>query len=119
MPWMVGVECFGNGEGEGGGDGGKGVFRKLYGMEQGNEGEYVGGGRLEMDLDTMEMVLGTGSPVQRWREANPGKVGTEGDVIRVMRREMERLLHEAGVEKGKERVKGTIKGILLIFKKKT
>jgi hypothetical protein len=28
------------------------------------------------------------------------------------------LLHEAGVEKGKERVKGTIKAILLTFKKK-
>jgi SAM-dependent methyltransferase len=112
MPWMVEprVRAFGDGEGE--------VFRKLYGAEQGNEGEYVRGGRLEMDLDVMEKVLATGSPVQRWREANPEKVGTEEDVIRVMRREMERLLHEAGVEKGKERVKGTIKAILLTFKKK-
>lgn len=111
MPWQLEpkVKAFG-----GGGE----VFRKFYGKEEGNEGEYVGGERLEMDLDGMEKALATGSPVQRWREANPEKVGTEEDVIRVMRREMERLLHEAGVEKGRERVKGTIKAILLIFKKK-
>ena len=48
MPWMVvpRVECFGDGGGEREGEeeGGGGVFRKFYGREWGNEGEYVGGG---------------------------------------------------------------------------
>lgn len=48
------------------------------------------------------MVLGTKSPVQRRREAYPNVVGTERDLVRIMRRKIERLLHEAGVEKGKE-----------------
>jgi trans-aconitate 3-methyltransferase len=38
--------------------------------------------------------------------------------MRIIRREIERLLHEAGVEKGKEVVKGSLKGVLLIVKKK-
>ncbi len=66
----------------------------------------------------MERILGTMSPVQRWREAHPDAVGTERDVIRVMRREIERLLHEAGVEEGKEVVKGSLRGVLLMVKKK-
>jgi len=34
-----------------------------------------------------------------------------------MRKEIERPLHEAGVEKGKEVVKGSLKGVLLMVKK--
>jgi len=70
------------------------------------------------DLDTVEMVLGTSSPVTRWREAHPDAVGTERDVVRMTRMEIERLLHEAGVEKGKEIVKAGVAGVLLIVKKK-
>ena len=82
-----------------------------------------GEGFLEMsgitaDLDMFERILGTMSPIQRWRDANPEKVGTEEDILRRQRRVIERLLHEAGVEKGKEWVKGSIKGVLLMVKKK-
>ena len=76
-------------------------------------------GELEVDLDTFEKMMGTGSPVTRWREAHPDAVGTERDVVRMLRREIERLLHEAGVEKGKETVKGAMQGVLLVVKKKT
>lgn len=36
--------------------------------------------------DFFELALGTGSPFTRWREANPEKVGTKKDVVRVIRR---------------------------------
>ncbi|ETI28386.1 hypothetical protein G647_00835 [Cladophialophora carrionii CBS 160.54] len=75
-------------------------------------------GEPEADLDTFESMLGTGSAETRWRQAHPELVGTERDVVRMLRREIERLLHEAGVEKGKERVKGTANGALLFVKKK-
>lgn len=71
-----------------------------------------------VDLDTMEKTLGTTSPITRWRAAHPDAVGTERDVVRMIRREFERLLHEAGVEKGKEIVKGDATGVLLVVKKK-
>jgi SAM-dependent methyltransferase len=91
-------------------------FRKEWGPE--NSEEFFAGGGLTADLDKMDRVLGTMSPVQRWREAHPDAVGTERDVVRIMRREVERLLHEAGVEKGKEVVKGSLSGVLLMVKKK-
>ena len=76
-------------------------------------------GQPEVDLDTFEKMMGTGSPTTRWRQAYPDAVGTERDVVRMLRREIERLLHEAGVEKGKETVKGAMQGALLMVKKKT
>ncbi|KAE9366077.1 S-adenosyl-L-methionine-dependent methyltransferase [Stipitochalara longipes BDJ] len=110
LPWTVSpkVEEFDEGS----------FLRKDYGSEQGNEEEFLVGSGMELNLDLMEKMLGTGSPVQRWREANKEKVGTEGDVVKLFRREIERLLHEAGVEKGKEVCKGSLKGVLLIVKKK-
>jgi trans-aconitate 3-methyltransferase len=81
-------------------------------------GEQFYVGEPEVDMDTMERVLATGSAVTRWRQAHPEDVGTERDVLRILRREIERLLHEAGVEKGKEKVKGAMRGVLLIVKKK-
>ena len=72
----------------------------------------------EVDLDTFEKMMGTGSATTRWRQAHPDAVGTERDVVRMLRREIERLLHEAGVEKGKEKAKGAMRGALLIVKKK-
>ncbi|KAF2191227.1 methyltransferase domain-containing protein [Zopfia rhizophila CBS 207.26] len=71
-----------------------------------------------MDLDTLEKVLGTASPVTRWREAHPDAVGTERDVVRMVRREIERLLCEAGVEKGKEEVTGGVGAVLLMVRKR-
>ncbi|KAN0090284.1 S-adenosyl-L-methionine-dependent methyltransferase [Hyaloscypha variabilis] len=110
LPWTVSpkVEAFDEGT----------FLRKEYGAEFGNEEEFLRGSGVEVNLDMMEKMLGTGSPVQRWREANKEKVGTEGDVVRLFRREIERLLHEAGVEPGKEVCKGSIRGVLLIVKKK-
>ena len=91
-------------------------FRKEWGPDDSDE--FFEGGGMSVDLDTMEKVLGTGSPIQRWREAHPDTFGTERDVMRILRREIERLLHEAGVEKGKEVVKGSLRGALLMVKKK-
>jgi len=110
LPWSLDpkVEAFDEGT----------FFRKLYGPNEGNSGEFSARSGMELNLDALEKVLGTASPVQRWRDANKEKVGTEADVIRVVRREIERCLHEAGVEKGKEVVKGNLTGVLLIIKKK-
>lgn len=72
----------------------------------------------EVDLDMFERMMSTGSAVTRWRQAHPEAVGTEEDAIRKLRRIFEKLLHEAGVEPGKEKVKGTVAGVVLIVKKK-
>lgn len=79
--------------------------------------EFFVGGEQEVDLDTLEKVLGTASPVSRWREAHPDAVGTEDDVVRIIRRNIERVLHEAGVENGKEVLKGGVAAVLLMVKK--
>ncbi|KAJ5906839.1 uncharacterized protein N7473_003755 [Penicillium subrubescens] len=72
----------------------------------------------EVNLDFFEKIIATGSPVTRWRQAHPETIGTERDVLKIYRRAIERLLHEAGVEKGKEMVKGATHGVVLIVKKK-
>ena len=82
------------------------------------EGDEFLTGQPTVDLETLEKALGTSSTVTRWREAHPDAVGTERDVVRMMRREIERLLHEAGVERGKEMVKGGVAGVLLMVKKR-
>jgi trans-aconitate 3-methyltransferase len=69
-------------------------------------------------LVTMEKIMGTMSPVQRWREAHPEAVGTEEDVVRRLRRTLERLLRAGGMEEGKEYIEGNVQGVLLIVKKK-
>jgi hypothetical protein len=72
----------------------------------------------DVPLDMFEKMIGTMSPVTRWREANPDAAGTEKDVVKVYRRAIERHLHAAGVEKGKETVRGAMLGIVLVVKKK-
>jgi SAM-dependent methyltransferase len=72
----------------------------------------------EVDLDTFEKMMATGSPQMRWHQAHPDLVGTEKDVLKILRKDIEQLLHEAGVEKGKELVRGTAQGVLLMVKKK-
>ncbi|KLJ12388.1 hypothetical protein EMPG_12584 [Blastomyces silverae] len=83
-----------------------------------DDGKFLMSRPLSVNLDTLERMVGTGSPITRWREEHPDAAGTEQDVVRVFRREVERLLHEAGVEKGKEMVEGSQTGVLLVVKKK-
>lgn len=98
--------------------------RKTFGLEaEAAEGqvdgeEFYKGSHLHKDLDTLEMMLGTGSPMARWREANPEKAGTEQDVVKKIRRTIEKFLWEAGVEKGKELVRPGNPGVLLMLKKR-
>jgi SAM-dependent methyltransferase len=91
----------------------EGYFRKQWAL-----GEPFVVGEDEVDLDTFEKMMATGSAVTRWRQAHPELVGTEEDVLRVLRREIEAILHDEGVEPGKEKVKGTAQGVLLMFRKK-
>jgi len=91
-------------------------FRKEWEPETSEE--FYENGGLTVDLETMEKVLATASPVQRWRDAHPDAVGTDRDVIKMMSNECARLLHEAGVEKGKEMLTGSLTGVLLMVKKK-
>jgi SAM-dependent methyltransferase len=95
-------------------------YRKEWNNDASAEGDefFVGKQTVTLDLDTLEKMLGTASPVTRWREAHPDAVGTERDVVRMIRREIERLLHEGGVEKGKEMVTGGVAGVLLMVKKR-
>lgn len=72
---------------------------------------------IPISMDVMEVMVGTASPVQRWREAHPSEAGTEKDIVRMARRKIERLLHEAGVKEGEEKVEGDMKAVLLLFKK--
>ncbi|VUC31493.1 unnamed protein product [Clonostachys rosea] len=71
----------------------------------------------EAGMDIFEKVMGTVSSVTRWREAHPDAVG-EKDVVRMLRREIERLLHEAGVEKGEEKLWSLATGVVMVIKKK-
>ncbi|KAL0935182.1 methyltransferase domain-containing protein [Colletotrichum truncatum] len=75
-------------------------------------------GQQTWDMDTVEKIMATMSTVTRWREAHPDAAGTERDVVKILRREIETLLHEAGVEKGKEMVTSGVSGVLLMAKKK-
>lgn len=75
-------------------------------------------GQPEVNLDMFEKMMGTASATIRWRQAHPDAVGTERDVVRMLRKEIEQLLHEAGVEEGNEMVKGAVHGVLLIVKKR-
>jgi len=76
-------------------------------------------GEPELDLDSFEKMWATTSPQTRWHQAHPDVVGTELDPLRMLRRKIEGLLHEAGVEKGKERVRGAVGGTLLVVKKRS
>ncbi|KAL7923746.1 S-adenosyl-L-methionine-dependent methyltransferase [Trichoderma austrokoningii] len=67
--------------------------------------------------EQFEKIMGTSSPVSRWREAHPDKVGTEEDLVRKLRRRMESLLHEAGVKPGEEVMSGEVAMALLLVKK--
>ncbi|KAK3384619.1 S-adenosyl-L-methionine-dependent methyltransferase [Lasiosphaeria ovina] len=71
-----------------------------------------------VDLNTLEKVLATSSPVIRWREAHPDAVDTERDLVRIMRNEIESALREAGADPDTTMMKGSVSGALLMVKKK-
>ncbi|KAG8157955.1 hypothetical protein KVR01_012227 [Diaporthe batatas] len=72
------------------------------------------------DLDTMERIMSTtAGPYLKWKEAHPSLVGTEDDLLKRSRREIERLQRQVGVKAGEEWVKSSVMGALVIVKKKT
>lgn len=71
----------------------------------------------EVSLNKWEKIMSIGMLVMCWWEVYFDDVGMERDLLRKCRREIERLLYEVGVEKGKEMVKGYIKGVLLMVKR--
>lgn len=90
--------------------GGRHFVRMEWGTEGGIDAGVAGNkflmyGERAMSLHVFEVAMGTASPVTRWREANPGLVETEGDVVRLMR-EAERCLSEVGVPEEEIVVKG-------------
>ncbi|KAK5047791.1 hypothetical protein LTR84_006456 [Exophiala bonariae] len=80
--------------------------------------EFVVGGS-EIDLDSFEKLWASASAQVRWYKAHPDDVGTERDPVKLLRHKIEGLLHEAGVEKGKERLRGAVAGTLLVVKKRS
>lgn len=70
-----------------------------------------------LTMDILEKTLSTLSTVERWREAHPEAVGTENDVVRILRRRTEQLLRDAGVEEGSEKVIAAVQGVLVMIKK--
>lgn len=99
--------------------------RKTFGLDADEaegqvEGEELHAGPADqwLDLDMIEKMFATVSPVARWREANPEKVGTGEDVVKKIRSSLEKGLWEAGVEKGKEKVRPGGHGVLLMLKKR-
>jgi SAM-dependent methyltransferase len=72
---------------------------------------------MSFDLDKLEKMLATKGTVTRWREANADKIGTEKDIMKLMRGHIEGILYEAGVQKGKEELNMGVEGVLMIMKK--
>ncbi|KAK0611693.1 S-adenosyl-L-methionine-dependent methyltransferase [Immersiella caudata] len=92
--------------------------RKEWGQREGLEPGEEFYNVTTAGLGMLEKVMGTSSPVIRWREANPEKAGTEEDVVKMTRREIEEAFRDAGVEKGKEDLRAGVKGVLLLAKRK-
>ena len=67
--------------------------------------------------EMFESMWATSSPVTRWRKAHPGLAGTEADVVRVLRRRIEKLLAEVGVGEGEAVLRGTSAGVVVMVKK--
>ena len=92
-------------------------FRKEWGPDDGT-GELLESSGAEMNLEAIEKIWGTMSQVQRWRDAHPDEAGTEKDIVKRLVRVIASLLHEAGVEEGKEMVKVVLRGVLIMVKKR-
>jgi trans-aconitate 3-methyltransferase len=93
--------------------------REGYVRQEWDVGEDFFVGMHEAGLEALEKVFATSSAMTRWHQAHPDLVGTEKDSLRILRRELEKVLQEAGVEPGKERIKGDVQGVVLLFKKRT
>ena len=89
------------------------LFRKEWALDEpfhnGQDGTF--------SLDMFEKMFATSSPVTRWRQAHPEALGTEHDVVRVMKNELQRLLRDAGVPDGKDVLKGASPGVLVMVRK--
>ncbi|KAK3293873.1 S-adenosyl-L-methionine-dependent methyltransferase [Chaetomium fimeti] len=70
------------------------------------------------NVDVLVMVLATASPYIRWREANAGSVGTEADPLQVMRKEIEKVMQDAGMDPKTGLIEGGVGAALLMVKKK-
>lgn len=92
--------------------------RESFVRKEWEAGEDFFLGDTEVGLEMFEKMMTTISAETRWRQANPDLVGTERDPLKMLCTEIRKLLREAGVEPGKETVKGTAAGVLLIVKKK-
>ncbi|PKS05188.1 hypothetical protein jhhlp_008556 [Lomentospora prolificans] len=88
------------------------------GSAPGDEYYYYSLPQPKISLDMIEKIFGTSSPVIRWREAHAEAVGTENDIVRQTRREIERAVHAGGMEKGKELLEGSVSAVLLMVKKR-
>lgn len=82
-------------------------------------GDHFYAHQRDLTLDALEQVMGTMSPVTRWRQAHPDEAGTERDVVRMMRREIEIVLEDSGADVGAVALKGGVTGVLMMVKKKT
>ncbi|KAJ1556278.1 hypothetical protein HK405_003454 [Cladochytrium tenue] len=100
------------------------VVRKVWGGDDGDGAEqqvnyllHDGPQRL-LSMDALETQLGTTSPVVRWREAHPADAGTERDVVKIARGQIERALRDVGAAEGQEVFQRADKGVLIMFKKR-
>lgn len=89
------------------------LFRKEWALDE----PFHNGQDNTFSLDLFEKMFATSSPVTRWRQAHPETRGTEKDVVRMMRNEIEELLREAGVPDGKDVLKGASPGVVVMVRK--
>ncbi|OTA98987.1 hypothetical protein M426DRAFT_27957 [Hypoxylon sp. CI-4A] len=95
----------------------KSFFRKEWNKNRdGAEKDELDTGKV-VTTEEFENLTSTNSTVTRWREAHPNKAGTEEDVARKMRRRIESLLHDVGVQPGEEVLTGQVAIVLLMVKK--
>jgi SAM-dependent methyltransferase len=106
MPWELKepVEGFGR----------SGFWRKEWDVSR---EVFVVGQDVPVTTEMFERMWATSSPVTRWRKAHPGLQGTEADVVRVLRRRIEKLLAEVGVGESEAVLRGTSAGVVLVVKK--
>jgi len=90
------------------------LFRKEWDV---STEQFFVGSEVPFTTEMFEKMWATSSPVTRWRQAHPGAEGTEEDVVRIMRREVERLLAEVGVGESEAVLKGASAGVVLMVKK--
>lgn len=89
------------------------LFRQEWALDE----QFHSGTENTFSLDMFEKMFATSSPVTRWRKAHPETQGTEKDVVRVMRNEIDMLLREAGVPAGSDVLKGASPGALVMVKR--